>query len=158
MPGRRELHFDRLADVIPEVKRLLAGHETLGNWSLAQICRHLSVALRLSTVAAHRAARSPLADPVARAEQREANRANRALVLDRALIRRGLPTPSPALDPPEGLDARDEADALRGAIEEFAAAPPSSVDHPLLGPLDPAEWERFHCVHCAHHLRFAVPQ
>jgi hypothetical protein len=31
-------------------------------------------------------------------------------------------------------------------------------EHPLLGRLSPSQWERFHCLHCAHHLSFAVPK
>ena len=42
MPERRTLEFARLDDVMPEVDRLLAGHTTVGNWSLGQICNHLS--------------------------------------------------------------------------------------------------------------------
>ena len=29
--------------------------------------------------------------------------------------------------------------------------------HPFFGPLTRAEWTRLHCIHCAHHLSFALP-
>lgn len=32
------------------------------------------------------------------------------------------------------------------------------VNHPVLGALTKDEWTQFHCMHCAHHLSFAVPQ
>ena len=45
MDGRRTLAFSSLDEVMPEVDRLLLGHKTIGNWSLAQICNHLSGAI-----------------------------------------------------------------------------------------------------------------
>src|SRR5439155_25098381 len=46
---RRELRFATLRDVPPDVERLLATrHRTLGRWSLAQICNHLSESIRYS--------------------------------------------------------------------------------------------------------------
>ena len=44
--GRRTLRFNSLDEVMPEVERLLKGHSTVGTWSLAQICRHLSTVMR----------------------------------------------------------------------------------------------------------------
>ena len=45
-PGRRPLSFENFDQIMPDVERLLGGCSTVGNWSLAQICRHLSAALR----------------------------------------------------------------------------------------------------------------
>jgi hypothetical protein len=146
---RRDLTFAVLGEVMPEVERLLAGHTTVGNWSLGQICRHLATALR-ATAASARVARPyadrPPIDPTFRRRFFEAGR-----------FPEGVAVPRPALLPPEGLDARDEAEALRAAIDQFAATPGPFGDHPLLGPLSPEEWTRFHCIHCAHHLSFALP-
>ena len=43
--ARRPLKFESLDQVMPDVDRLLQGHRTVGNWSLAQICNHLTVAI-----------------------------------------------------------------------------------------------------------------
>ena len=45
-PGRRTLRYVSFDEVMPDVERLLAGHRTVGNWTLAQICRHLAGVLR----------------------------------------------------------------------------------------------------------------
>ena len=45
-PERRMLRFSSLDEVMPEVERLRNGHTTVGNWTLAQICRHLATVLR----------------------------------------------------------------------------------------------------------------
>jgi hypothetical protein len=45
---RRTLRFTSLDQVVPDVERLLAGHVTVGRWSLGQICNHLELTVRLS--------------------------------------------------------------------------------------------------------------
>ncbi|MFI5459648.1 MAG: DUF1569 domain-containing protein [Isosphaerales bacterium] len=47
MAGRRELSFASLDEVMPDVERLLAGHATVGQWSLGQICNHLATGFNL---------------------------------------------------------------------------------------------------------------
>ena len=42
-PGRRTLRYESLDEVMPDVERLLEGHTTVGNWTLAQICRALAL-------------------------------------------------------------------------------------------------------------------
>jgi hypothetical protein len=43
--GRRKLQFKSLDHVVLEVERLLQGHATIGNSSLAQIRHHLSTVM-----------------------------------------------------------------------------------------------------------------
>jgi len=44
-----------------------------------------------------------------------------------------------------------------GGIGRFGASAAPLDEHPLLGRMTLVEWERFHCLHCAHHLSFVVP-
>jgi hypothetical protein len=44
-PGRRTLGYESFEEVMPDVERLLPGHTTVGDWTLAQICRHLAIHL-----------------------------------------------------------------------------------------------------------------
>ena len=152
MPGRRALSFASPDAVMPEVDRLLAGHETAGAWTLGQILRHLAVAVDLTC----RSAALIRARGVALEVTPE-----QAAAVDRffadGVVPEGRPTPSPRLDPPPGLDARAEAEGLRAALGRFAATPGPFGPHPWLGPMDDAQWARFHCIHCAHHLGFATP-
>jgi hypothetical protein len=145
MPERRQLTFQSLDDVMPEVARLLEGHTVVGNWSLAQILHHLAITIRSTS-------RPASAVPDATAEQ-SANRA-RFLALDR--FPDGRPVPPP-FDPPAGLDALVEAPSLARALEQFASAPGPFPAHPMIGPLSGKEWNQFHVLHAAHHLGFAVP-
>lgn len=147
--GRRTLRFERLDEVMPEVERLLAGHETLGTWSLAQICRHLAMSMR-------RAVDLPASttfDPALRVSDEQKRR-----VFETGQLPEALPGP-PEIMPGEVGDARAEADGLREAIAYFHASPTGpQAPHRFFGPMSRDEWEQLQRIHCAHHLSFVVPR
>ncbi len=145
MPERRTLSFNSLEEVIPEVERLLAGHATVGEWSLGQILHHLATAIRVS----RRGRPNPEARPVSEPFREQFFRSRR--------FPEGMQAPHPRLIPPTDADARVQLEELRTAITQWTLAPGPFPDHPLLGPLSKDEWSDFHCIHCAHHLSFAVP-
>jgi hypothetical protein len=60
--------------------------------------------------------------------------------------------------PKPGLDARAEAEALRGALQMYSTHSGPLADHPMFGPLNRDEWTRLHCIHTAHHLSFVLPK
>jgi hypothetical protein len=145
MPQQRLLSFTSLDEVMPEVDRLLAGHTTIGTWSLGQILDHLATALRLTCVGAREIPSLPRSDVF----KRRFFRAGR--------FPRGADVPHPSLIPSVGSDPREQAAILRQALARFASASGPFPEHPYLGVLDKAEWARFHSIHCAHHLGFALP-
>ena len=145
--GRRTLRFNSLDEVIPDVERLLEGHSTVGNWSLAQICRHLSTVMR-------RVVDLPASTPVDPSQWAPEERKRE--VLESGIIPEGLPAP-PEILPAEALNERDEAEGLRAAIAHYMASNGPVIPHRIFGPLTKAEWDRIQCIHCAHHLSFAVP-
>ena len=71
-------------------------------------------------------------------------------------MKEGIKLPEKFLPRP-GLDARAEAEALRGALNVYSAHAGPLADHPMFGPLSRDEWTRLHCIHCAHHLSFVQP-
>lgn len=148
MPEPRLLSFNSLNEVMPEVDRLLAGHVTAGTWTLGQILAHLAAAVRMTDA-------GPGGPGPAAAERSE--------VLKRRFFRsgrfpQGIEAPHPALIPAPDADPREQAEVLRKALARLDSAPGPFPDHPVLGPLDRDEWIRFHCIHCAHHLGFAIPE
>ncbi len=146
--ARRKLVFTSLGEVMPEVERLLAGHTTVGRWSLGQILNHLALTIRLPLDGFPAKFSWPvrrLFGPVAR-----------RLSFRLGWIPAGVWVPEVYL-PPQGLDAGREAEALRLSIRRFGASAAPLDEHPLLGRMSLAEWERFHRLHCAHHLGFVVP-
>jgi len=145
--GRRPLNYDNLDQVMPDVERLLEGHGTVGNWSLAQICRHLATITR---VMVDLPASTSFDPALLIGEERK------RAVIESGIFPDGVPTGAP-FEPPAGLDDREEAEMLRQAISYYAVSLGPAIAHPLFGPLTRAEWDRIQCIHCAHHLSFAVP-
>lgn len=146
-PGRRTLTYKSLDEVMPDVERLLRGHTTVGDWSLPQICRHLSTVMR-------RVVDMPAATPhdpsqwVAEGVKRQ--------VLESGVLPEGLPGP-PEIMPTETLGEHEEAERLRAAIAHYTSSPGPAIPHRIFGPLTRAEWDRLQLIHAAHHLSFAVP-
>ena len=146
-PGRRTLRYDSFDEVMPDVERLLAGHTTVGNWSLAQICRHLATVMR-------RVVDLPASTPhdpsqwVGEEQKRQ--------VLESGMLPEGLGAP-PQLVPTETLGEREEAEGLRQAIAHYRASHGPVIPHRLFGPLSKDEWRRLQLIHVAHHLSFAIP-
>jgi hypothetical protein len=132
---------------MPDVEWLLEGHTTVGNWSLAQICRHLAIVLR-------RVVDLPASTPhdpsqwVPEAEKRQ--------VLDSGIVPEGIQGP-PEVMPTVTLAERDEAEGLRQAIAYYKASPGPVIPHRRFGPMTRPEWDQVQLIHMAHHLSFAVP-
>ena len=146
-PGRRSLSFGNFDEIMPDVKRLLQGHTTVGNWSLAQICRHVATVMR-------RVVDLPASTPqdpslwVGEEQKRQ--------IFDSGMLPEGIQGPAVVM-PTEALGEREEADRLRQAIEHYKASAGPAIAHRLFGPLTKAEWDRLTLIHCAHHLSFVVP-
>jgi hypothetical protein len=147
-PGRRTLRYGKLDDVMADVDRLLDGHTMVGNWSLAQICRHLATVMR-------RVIDLPASTPydaslwVGEEQKRQ--------FFESGLVTEGIPT-LPLLLPVEALNEREEAEGLRQAIAHYKASPGPVIPHVLLGFMTRDEWDQFHCIHAAHHFSFATPK
>lgn len=144
---RRTLQFGDFDEIMPEVERLVAGHRTVGSWSLAQICQHLATVMR-------RVVDMPATTP--RDVTQEVGEEKKREVLESGKLPEGLPAP-PQLVPPEGLNEHAEVEGLRQAIAYYKASNGPVIPHRLFGPLTKQEWDRLQCIHCAHHLSFAVP-
>jgi Protein of unknown function (DUF1569) len=148
-PARRPLAFASLDRVMPDVDRLLLGHRTVGKWTLGQICNHLAGGL-IATIDGF-----PFQAPWI-------VRLSVGPLLVRRLLRRsrfpeGAPLPK-RFSPKPGRDARAEAESLRAAIGLLSAHTGPFAAHPFGARFSRADWQRFHCIHCAHHLSFVLPE
>jgi hypothetical protein len=143
------LSYESLDGIMPDVERLLGGHTTVGNWSLAQICRHLATVMR-------RVVDLP-ASPPPHDTARQVDEELKRQFFESGMVPEGIPT-SPLLLPVDALNQREEVEELRQAIAHYKASPGPVVPHVLFGFLTREEWDRFHCIHAAHHLSFAVPK
>jgi hypothetical protein len=145
--ARRQLSFARIDDVMPEVDRLLAGHATVGNWSLGQACNHLAATLRV-------AAEPP--KPMPWVVRRTVGPLLLKYILRRGSMPAGVKAPADLLPKP-GLDARAEAEALRATIRLYQERVPDRFEHPFFGRVRKSDLTRLQCIHAAHHLSFVLP-
>lgn len=147
-PQRRPLRFSSLEEIMPDVDRLTAGHRTVGQWSLGQICNHLSKAIGYSIDGFPGKApwliRKLMAPSI------------RKSILQTGEMSEGVKVPEIYLPKP-GLDDRTEIETLRQALQRYAAFQGTLADHPFFERLSRDQWNQLHCIHCAHHLSFAVP-
>ena len=135
--------------VTRDVERLLEdGHTTLGRWTLAQICNHLSESIRYS-LDGFPGRRAPWPARVT------LGKLIGSLMLATGRIKEGVPLAG-VYQPDVTLDAREQLKILAAVIERFQQAQQFKVQ-PLLGNMNRQQWERFHCIHCGHHLSFVLP-
>lgn len=132
---------------MPEVRRLAPAHETIANWSLGQICKHLEDSfvgsLEGFDLRNHRIKRLLM----------------KRKMLDVALTK-GIPlnyTVDPNITPPSHVDLDEGIEGLARAIERYQGHDGRTHAHPLFGNMPRETWDRVHCVHCAHHLSFVIP-
>ncbi|MGD9720722.1 MAG: DUF1569 domain-containing protein [Pirellulales bacterium] len=153
--GRRKLRFHDFDELLVDVRRLHAGpHRQLGNWSLAQIAKHLGRVMHGSIDG------SPSGDAV---QFPLLSRIVGRLILRPFLLNVAVPA---GIKPPDAVrrefmfDQAEFDDAL-ACLETGVARlrqETTRVIHPLLGRLSPAQWDKFHLRHSEMHLGFIVPQ
>tara|TARA_A100001391_G_C5009824_1_gene262955 strand:+ start:354 stop:839 length:486 start_codon:yes stop_codon:yes gene_type:complete len=147
MEQLRELHFDDLNAAMEEARSLLAsGYQRHGNWSLGQICRHLTL-VQDPSVAGYPKWMSLFAflRPVMR-----------RVLLPKILSGdspRGIRTASMFV-PPADLDDAREVEVFATSVARFQAHLGDYAPHPAFGRLSRARVEQIHAAHAAHHLRF----
>ncbi|MDG3002160.1 DUF1569 domain-containing protein [Paludisphaera mucosa] len=146
-PGRRPLNYGNFEEIDADLDRLLEGHETVGAWTLGQICHHLATVTQ--RVLAAPADATPDLSLRLSDEDRERIFATRSLP-------EGLPL-ARGMEAPDDVEPRRGAEMLREALAAMAAAPGPLAPHRLLGPLTMERWREVVCIHCGHHLSFAVP-
>lgn len=146
---RRVLDFTKIEDIMTDVESLLNGHLVVGTWSLPQILSHLAKSVRLASRTF--APGSDIPNPTPEEE----------LLLARVFETRALPTglelPNSLLAPKSEIELSEAVTALRAALEKLQKAIGPFAPHPYLGRMSREAWLQFHCIHCSHHLSFAIP-
>jgi hypothetical protein len=142
---RRTLKFADADAVAAEVRRLGAGYTQAGNWSLPQVCWHLSKAIRFSM--------RPGPHPRVKTGVMQWVQLKAILAVGR--IPAGVHAPdriTPANDTPESA-----VDEFFGTLEEMKQFNGEFAPHPMLGNVRHGSFVRLHLIHCAHHLGFLSP-
>ena len=145
---RRSLAFDNVLQVLPEIRRVAPAHRCVADWSLAQVCHHLTAsfigAMEGFDLSNHRLKRFLL------------KRKMLQVALTKGIPRNYMVDPN--LTPPPELDLEETIHALANAIQRYENHRGSLHAHPLFGMMSREVWDRVHCIHCAHHLSFVIPE
>ena len=155
MPAtHRRLDFATLDDAIAETRHLQQrGYDRHGQWTLGQICHHLTIIMRGSLDGFPPELKAP---PLLRWFATRTKR----LWLDRPMPRGiKLRGPLAALRPPEP-GRIDEDAAIDDAVACFERlkAEPQRHPSPVAGELTREQWNTLHKRHAAHHLGFLSPK
>ena len=148
---RRTLDFRSPEEVIRDIDQLRSrGYQRAGNWSLTQICQHLTGTMtggmdgfgfRLPWI---------LRATIGRWAFRYALRTRK--------LGKGFPT-FKMLKPTHDDSADDEAliDQCISCIKRAAQFEGPIRDYPLLNDISVDDWRDFMWIHASHHLSFLVP-
>ncbi len=147
---RRDLSFSSYDDLLAEIARLRErGYEQRGQWSLGQICGHLSYYLRGSLEGFGFKLPWLLRKLVGRPLLRRRLRTGRIADGGRTI---------PASVPPTGVDEEAAAAEACHLLERLRDNREPLHPSPLFDRLTPDEWRIMHLMHAAHHLSFLVPR
>lgn len=149
--NRRELRYASYDELLDDLDALTAGEtEVLGNWSLAQICRHLASAFNSSI------------DGVSFRASWHVRVLAKTFLKKRFLHQKlspGFKIPGSAkkqFEPEESLDLNEQAEALREAIGRVKSDK-SRAQHPFFDQLSTQQWDQFNLRHAELHMSFVKP-
>jgi Protein of unknown function (DUF1569) len=143
--SRRSLSYPDFDAVIADVENLRKGYVQVGNWTLPQICRHLTVATTNTA--------KPAVAPVT--PEQAAVQAVKEQVIKTGKIPSGLAAPAVAV-PPDDCSESDIETFIATAKKARDYAEPTAA-HPRFGPLTLVEFKKMVLAHMAHHLSYLVP-
>jgi Protein of unknown function (DUF1569) len=147
---RRTPRYHSYLEMLADAEGLAAnGYERAGNWSLGQVCRHLTHTMEKSL------------DGFPGLKPWPFRLAARTFVLGGILQhrqhKRRFPAPGYLL-PADGEDDRTGLDALRSVVGRLMIHKGELHPHPIFGRLTPSQWHEVHLWHAEHHLSFLVPK
>ena len=147
MSELRDLQFENLDAAVDDARALLAsGYVCHGNWSLGQICRHLTLVQdpSIDGYPAWMSLFAPLRPLM------------RRWLLPKLLgpdSPRGIRT-APMFVPPDNLDDAAEVEAFSASVERLINHSGEFAPHPAFGRMPRDRILEIHAAHAAHHLRF----
>ena len=145
---RRQLRFTSMQDIVDDVARLDEDTRTTGNWTAAQIVQHLAKMINYSIDGFPRRGSLPVR------------------LLGRMMRKRALSAPLPAgysfprkfhfLTPDADVTLVTALRFMRETIGRLQLEK-MTAPSPILGRLNPEQWEQMHCRHAEMHFSFMHP-
>jgi len=148
---RRDVHYDSYDDLLADAERLVSGDvQTVGNWTLGQILKHLAQSLNSSIDGTDM--KFPwLMKKIFPLFVNKEKMLNNPLPPGFKIPKKGEAqfSPDPSVSTAEGLAS------LRAAIERCRTET-SRAEHPAFGQLTREEWDKMHLRHAELHMSFAI--
>jgi hypothetical protein len=150
VPGRRELTFSSLGEVVADAEKLVASPspKMLGNWPLSQLLTHLATAIKGSIDGY--STKAPwfirLIGPLMKGRFLR-NKMSPGFKLPKDVEVGFFPATA---SPQEALEE------LRAVVDRTQNER-MTARHPILGKMTHEDWTRLHLRHAELHLSFAVP-
>ncbi len=149
--GRRQLRYDSYDDLLADLDALTTGEpEVVGNWSPAQICKHLAAAFNGCIDGVSFRANWP-------------TRVIAKSFLKNKFLNKSLPagfkipgTAKKQFEPEQSLDLNEQAAALRKAIARVKSDKTRAA-HPFFDQLSAEQWDQFNLRHAELHMSFVRP-
>ncbi|MBN2562573.1 MAG: DUF1569 domain-containing protein [Phycisphaerae bacterium] len=134
-----------------------SGMEPTAKWSFAMMCQHIALSIEATLIQRKITIGREGESRTRNTYGRLRRWLYRRIVLTMGYIPRGIPVPE-GVYPSEQAILETELAHLESAARAFEAAAhePDKVwpGQRYMGPLNAAQWRRFHHVHAAHHFAF----
>ena len=155
MANRRELQLKDLDEAVEDARKLLAGYEAVGNWTLAQACGHCANWLGYPMVG------FPRPHPLMGIMMWMMKVSVGPGVVKKVIRERSMPSGNPTIK--STIPSNDDDDAagvekLAQTVEDFKHFEGDFIPSPLFGRLDRASLHALNTIHCQHHLSFFIPK
>lgn len=142
--NRRMVRYQTYAELLRDAERIAdsGSVQTLGNWSVGQIFKHLADAIESSIDGSGFVLPWPV-------------RVVFTMLMKRKYLYDSLPAgfKAPKRVQPEPIDVQEGLAALRNAIVRVSSEG-SRVMHPAFGHITREEWDQFNLRHCEMHMSF----
>ena len=146
----RELSFGTYREILDDIQHLrTADCEQLGQWTLGQICKHMSYYLRGSLEG------YPFMMPWI------VRKLFGPPLLRRVFAKRQMPRGGrtiPQSVPQSDIDETTAIDETLELLERLESHTDEVHPSPLFGHLTPDQCRQLHCLHAAHHLQLLMPR
>ncbi len=150
---RQRLEFPDLDAAVQHAEHLhREGYTKLGNWSLAQICEHLSDWLEYM-IDGYPPAPLPIR-AMLWGMRATLGKSMLRKILATGQMRPGGPTMKQTVHPQEDLNETTSLKRFHDTVERFKAHDGGYHASPIFGPLSAEEGVKLQLVHCAHHLSY----
>ncbi len=142
--GRRSVRYQSYDELLRDAERIAASGsiQTLGNWSVGQIFKHIADAIESSIDGSGFVLPWPI-------------RIVFSMLMKRKFLYDSLPAgfQAPKRFQPSSIDTSEALDALRKAVGRMKSET-DRVMHPAFGQITREEWDQFNLRHCEMHMSF----